>query len=152
MTSKRQFTLKINLGLLVVASSLACLLLPILGVHGYFAEFNLPYSADEHFRLLAGQVVGPGFTLLVTGSLFVLVILRRRVAWWMWLTVLIGPIYTAHAVGGLSHDFSHTVFNRCGSIYGNCIVVFCILSGASLILLAILTRCHGFFRGRKSTF
>lgn len=132
---------KITLGLLVVASSLACIVLPTIGASNYFAEFKQPYSARMHFEILGEQLAGPVFTFLLSSALVALVILRKRLGWWMWLAALIGPIYTARAVGGLSHDFSHTVFRECSGIYGTWISGLCILGGASMAALALLTRC-----------
>ena len=143
MQSEPHRPIKISLGLLVVASSLACIVLPAIGANGFFAEFKQPYSVRTHFEILGGQLVGPGYTFLLSSVLVGLVILRKRLSWWLWLAALVGPIYTASAVGGLSHDFSHTVFQECSGIYGTWISGLCILGGASLVVLAYLTRSFG---------
>jgi hypothetical protein len=140
MTSKRQCTLKISLGILVIASSLASIVLPCIGAHGFFAAFNQPYSAETHLRLLAVQIVGPGYTLVLSTWFIIIVFLDKRVSWWIWLIALVGPIYTALAVGGLSHDFSHSVFKECSGIYGTWITGLSILGVVSLVSLAVLTR------------
>ncbi len=141
MHSEPHRAIKITLGLLVVASSLACIVLPTIGSSNFFAEFKQPYSARMHFEILGEQLVGPGYTFLLSSALVALVILRKRLGWWMWFAALVGPIYTACAVGGLSHDFSHAVFHECSGIYGTWISGLCILGGASLVALALLTRC-----------
>jgi len=143
MTSQRQITIKTGLGLLVIASSLGCIVLPSIGARGFFAAFNQPYSAEVHFRLLAGQIVGPTYTLLLSSWFTIMVFLDKRVAWWIWLTVLVGPIYTALAVGGLSHDFSHSVFNECSGIYGTWIAGLCLIGVTLLVSLALLTHYFG---------
>jgi hypothetical protein len=143
MTSQRHFAVKIGLGLLVIASSLACIVLPSIGAHGFFAAFNQPYSGEAHIRLLAGQIVGPSYTLVLSSWFTIMVFLDKRVSWWVWLTALVGPIYTSLAVGGLSHDFSHSVFKECSGIYGTWIDGLCILGIVSLVILAVLTRYSG---------
>lgn len=143
MTSQRHFTLRIGLCLVVIASSLSCIVLPSVGAHGVFAAFNRPYSGEAYLRLLAGQIVGPGYTLLLSSWFTINVFLDKRISWWVWLTALVGPIYTELAVGGLSHDFSHSVFKECSGIYGTWIAGLCILGIVSLVLLAVLTRYTG---------
>ena len=139
MINKLNRSLKISLGLLVIASSLACMILPAIGVKHYFTAFQMPYSSSVYFDLLVWQLIGPTFTLLLSSLFVTRVIIHKHLAWWLWLTVLVGPIYTAYAVGGLSHDFSHAVFKQCSGVYGDWINGFCILGGASLILLSILS-------------
>ena len=143
IASQQHLILKISLGLLVTASSLACIVLPSLGAHGFFAAFEQPYSAELHLRLLAGQIVGASYTLLLASWFTIMLFLDKRVSWRVWLVALIGGIYEALAVGGLSHDFSHSVFEGCSGIYGTWITAPCILGVASLVLLAFLTRYHG---------
>jgi hypothetical protein len=116
MTYQRYFAVKMGLGFLVIASSLACIVLPSIGAYSFFAAFQVPYSRELHIRLLAVQIVGPGYTFLLSSWLTMMVFLDKRVSWWVWLTALVGPLYTALSVGGLSHDFSHSVFNECSVI------------------------------------
>lgn len=131
---------KICLWLLTAISAVGCIILPIIGADGIFREFGWPYSAEVHFQLLGEQIIGPAYTLLLSSALITVVLLRKHLVWWFWLTVLVGPLYTAQAVGGLSHDFSHTVFKECSGIYGSWITVLSTLAIVSLILLAGLSR------------
>jgi hypothetical protein len=140
MQSEPERSIKISLGLLVVASSIACIVLPVIGANGFFARFKQPYSTRTHFEILGGQLVGPVYTLLLSSVLIGLIMLRKRLSWWLWLAALVGPIHTARAVGGFRHDFSHTVFQECSGIYGTWIDGLCIVGGASLVVLAYLTR------------
>ncbi len=143
MHSQPHRFLKICLGLLVVASATASIVLPTIGAQNFFVEFQQPYSASVHSQLLGEQVVGPVYTLLLSSIFIMLLFLRKRLIWWLWLTVLLGPIYTVRAVGGRGHDFSHTVFQECSGIYGTWILGLSLLGSVSLILLAILTRFWG---------
>ena len=95
---------------------------------------------EAYCRILAGQLVGPLFTILLSSTLLILASLHERLVWWLWLVVLAGPAHTAFAVGGLRHDFRHTVFGECSGIYGTWIDVLCVLGAASIFLLAIVTR------------
>jgi len=144
MSSQRHLKPKISLGIIAIASSLACIALPYIGACSFFAAFSRPYSAELNLQLLAGQIVGPSYTFLLSGWFTIMVFLHKRVAWWVWLTVLVGPIYTSLAVGGLSHDFSHSVFKECSGIYGTWITGLCIVCAASLVSLSVLT----FYSGR----
>lgn len=128
------------LALLVVASSLACIILPIVGASRFFDAFRQPYSAKVHAELLTAQLLGPSYTFLLSASLLTLLMLRKRLRPWLWLAVLLGPIHTVRSLGGLGHDFSHAVFQECSGIYGTWIRALCLVGGASLVILAAINR------------
>lgn len=134
--------LLIALWLPVAASVITCIVLPILGARSFHTEFRQAYSAESHLRLLAPQLPGPIFTLLTSSAFLLAVIFRKRLPWWLWLVPLLGVVYTRQAVRGtgLSHDFSHTVFNECSSIYGTWISSACIIAAAALLASAAITR------------
>ena len=137
MSSKAIRLLVFSLWLLVAASAIGCLALPLIGASSFFSEFKVPYSKSVHFQLLADQLVGPVFTLLYSSSLMVL-LSRKRIKWWLWVIALIGPAYTARAASAVSHDFSHTVFDECSEIYGIWLGWICTLSGVLLAVIALL--------------
>lgn len=124
--------------LVIAASAITCIALPVMGANSFFSTFKVTHSANVHSRLLAEQLAGPVFTLSISFSLLLAVMLRKRIAWWLWLVPLIGPVYTTKAVGGLSHDFSHAVFQECSEIYGSWISGACILAGVALVVIALL--------------
>jgi hypothetical protein len=126
----------------VAVATVTCIILPVIGARGYFPKFKQPYSAEYHVRLLAPQLIGPVFTLLTSLALLLAVIFRKRLPWWLWLIPLIGAPYTIHAVNqtGISHDFSHAVFDQCSGIYGNWITCISIFAGAALLAIALLAR------------
>ena len=140
MNSKVISVLRIILLLLVIASSIACVIFPVIGARNYFTAFRTPYSASLHYSILGEQLVGPVYTLLLSLALMFLLLCRKRIAWWLWLIGVMGPIYTIHTGGALSHEFSHAVFNECSGIYGSWIGWLSIVGGSSLIILAIVTK------------
>jgi hypothetical protein len=130
------------LWLSVAVATVTCIVLPVIGARNFFPEFKQPYSAEGHIRLLAPQLIGPVFTLLASFPLLLGVKLRKHLPWWLWLIPLIGAPYTIHAVNqtGISHDFSHAVFDQCSGIYGNWITSASTVSAAALLTIAFLAR------------
>ena len=57
--------LRFFLCLISAASAIACIVMPSLGVQDVFNEFQVPYSMTAHARILAEQLAGPVYTLLV---------------------------------------------------------------------------------------
>jgi hypothetical protein len=111
--------------------------MPALAVRDVFNEFGVPYSMLEHARILAEQWVGPVYTLLVVLPCGTLSLVgKKRIPWWSWLLGMVGPIYTVFAASGISHDFSHTLFQECSGIYGGWIQGLCIAGGLALAALA----------------
>lgn len=126
-----------SLWLLVAASAIGCMVLPVMGANSFFSEFKVPYSKSMHFQILADQLVGPAFTLLFSSALMVL-LGRKRLKWWLWFVALVGPLYTVRAASIVAHDFSHTVFDECGGVYGIWLGWICALSGGLLAAIALL--------------
>lgn len=110
--------LKILLLAIILPLCVVCVQLPIIGANGYFADFRIPYSKSEHLQLLVNHLVGPIFIALVTVTLMVLELAKKRLAWWIPSFGIIGALYTARIAGLHSHDFSHVVFEECSGIYG----------------------------------
>ena len=126
--------------LVAMLATVACMILPVIGTNGFFTEFRLPYSQAVYSRLLGGQLVGPIFTLAFLGFLLLSIARNIDFPWWITALGLIGPIYSRHAVGSCSHDFSHTVFSECSETYGDVIGWLCVVSGIALIAISILMR------------
>jgi len=135
----RTRSILITLWLLVAIATITCIVLPIIGAGAFFSKFSLRYSVGVHLRLLAPQLIGPVFTLLASLALLLTVIFRKHLPWWLWLIPLLGPPFTVHVVreSGVSHDFSHTVFNECSSIYGTWITSASTIAGAALLTSAV---------------
>lgn len=133
---------KIAICVMLILLTVSCIVLPFIGLRGFFTEFRVPYSSQVYLQLLGGQLMGPIFTLLFSALLLMTIHFRKRMAWWIGLISGVGPIYTTMAVGGLSHDFSHTVFKQCSEIYGQFIEWFSISSGVLIIAFCILERIN----------
>jgi hypothetical protein len=111
--------------------------MPTLGVLDFFREFRIPYSRVVHARILAEQLVGPIYTLLVVLPCAAMSLVgRKHIPGGSWLLGLAGPVYTVFAAGGISHDFSHTLFQECSGIYGEWIRGICLAGGLAMAVLA----------------
>ncbi len=91
-------------------------------------------------RILAEQMAGPVLMILVTASMFVLILRQREIHWLIGLLGLIGVVYAGRSSAAVSHDFSHTVFHECSYVYGNTISWACTAVGLSFVLICILNR------------
>ncbi|WP_035613414.1 hypothetical protein [Haloferula sp. BvORR071] len=136
MNSMRLRALSLCLCAIAIATAIACIVLPVIGAQGFFAEFHKPYSAVEHFKLVAEQSAGPVYTLLSVLGLAGLIFQGKRVPWESCLLALVGPVCTALNSGMVSHDFSHVVFQECSDIYGQWIDGLNVAAGVALGTLA----------------
>lgn len=69
------------LWLLVAASVITCITLPVMGASSFFSAFKVTYSASLHSRLLAEQLAGPVFTLSISLPILFAVLRRKHIAW-----------------------------------------------------------------------
>jgi hypothetical protein len=118
----------------------ACIILPIWGVQDFAKHFHVVMSRGDETVLLVKQLTGPVFLFLVAGWILVSTFRRKRLPLWQIGLTALGVIYTMYAVGGCSHDFSHTVFHECSDIYGIFIGGFALSSGACLIAALVVDR------------
>ncbi len=137
LQAKSRNTITASLLLLVVIANIASV---VWGVSRYGEAFRLPLPTWDAFRILAEQLAGPVYTLAFAILFLWVGLASRRIAWWMGLAGLLGPIYTPTAVGGLSHDFSHVVFQSCSGIYGTWILWLNIAAGGLVIFHCLLNR------------
>jgi len=121
-----------------ICATLACVVLPVMGARGFFAEFRQPYSARSCAILLSSQLYGPVFLILFETVLVYLTRARKRIPLWMGVIAFIGTEYTTRAVGGCSHDFSHVIFEECSDIYGYVIFWLCVSTFLALMTVCVL--------------
>jgi len=111
----------------------------ILGIRGYGEAFRVSLPAWDLFMILGEQLAGPLYTLAFAILFLWLGLAGKRFPWWMGLAGLLGPVYTPTAVGGLSHDFSHVVFESCSGVYGTWILWLNVAAGGLVIFHCLLS-------------
>ncbi len=126
-------TIQVLLTIVGGAGSFGCILLPLLGLLGFSREFDTALSFGDSLRVAGPQLVGP--VLMLSISLWTLLATARKrlIPYWTILIGLLAVFYTPQQVGGLSHDFSHAVFNQCSGIYGSFVLWLCVTTGLAFV-------------------
>ena len=129
--------LNILLLALILLLCIPCIVLPIIGANGIFAEFRIPYSASDHHRLLVNHLIGPAFMTFFSLTLLVVKFAKRQLAWWAPSLGVLGALHTAFTAGKDAHDFSHVIFKECSDAYGTRLGWI-----STVIILAFIGICH----------
>ena len=87
--------------------------------------------------MIVKQTIGPALSIFTCLALIFVIWKRCRLSNWLLLLLPVGPVYTISAIDYFAHDFSHSVFNECSSIYGSVITLLSTLCGL-LILIAFV--------------
>lgn len=132
--------LRISIAGLGLLAATVCIVLPVFGARSVFAVFRLPFNQQQFLMMLGEQLFGPIFLFMIGACLLILTILGKRTSWWLGVFGVLGGLCTMRSSMQVSHDFSHAVFQECGSVYSDFIAGTCVLIAACYLLVSAAGR------------